>query len=88
MPPGAPLPLVELTTNEAPESASAGAARAGVAGASAGPARLPTFATEVRLIEHASLKPSRYVYGSPSTFLAVPWPAELGPQHASARRQS
>jgi hypothetical protein len=88
MPPEAPLPQVELTKNEARESASAGAARAGVTGASAEPARLPTFAAEVRSIEHASLRPSQFVHGSPSTFLAVPLPAELGLQHASAGRQS
>jgi hypothetical protein len=88
MPPEAPLPLVESTKNEARESASANVAQAAVAGASAEPARLPTFASEVRSIEHASLRPSRSVHGSPLAFLAVPLPAELGLQHASAGRRS
>ena len=88
MPPEAPLPQVELKKNEARESASANVAQAGVTGVSAEPARLPTFAAGVRSIEHAALKPSRSVHGSPSTFLVVPLPAELGLQHASAGRQS
>lgn len=88
MPPEAPLPLVGLTKNEALESAGANVVRAGVAGASAEPARFLTFAAEVRSIEHASLRPSRSVHGSPLAFLVVQLPAELGLQLASAGRQS
>ncbi len=88
MPPEAPLPLVELTKNEARGSANANAAPAGAAGVSAEPARLPTFAAEVRSIEHASPRPSRSVHGSPLTFLVVLLPAEIGLRHASAGRQS
>jgi len=55
---------------------------------SAEPARLPTFAAEVRSIEHASLRPFRSVHGSPLAFLVVPLPAELGLRLASAGRQN
>jgi len=86
--PEVPLPPVEWTKNEERESASANVARVGATGVSAEPARLPTFAAEARSIEHASLRPSQSVHGSPLTFLVVPLPAEFVLQHASAGRQS